>query len=111
VPGRSGHRDLVSDPLALDLPLLKKPLHFYQDPAEAPAILRELDAKIRAADAYIIITAEYNREMPPGLTNLMNHFPPRSFAFKTSAIVAYSIGGSLKRDEDDRVITFPSLRS
>jgi NAD(P)H-dependent FMN reductase len=86
------HEVIILDPLELNLPMLKQPLHFYPDQNQAPAQLRELDEKIKSADAYIIITPEYNRQLPPALTNLIDYFPPRSFAFKSSAIVTYSLG-------------------
>jgi len=82
----------VWDPEKLGLPLLKQPLQFYPDPSQAPQQLRDLNEKIKAADVYIVLTAEYNRQMPPALTNLLDHFPPVSYAFKTSAIVCYSMG-------------------
>ena len=55
---------------------MKKPLHFYADPSQAPEYLHTLNKIMVEADAYIILTAEYNRSMPPGLTNLMDHLPP-----------------------------------
>lgn len=82
----------ILDPQELDIPLLKQPLHFYPDQQQAPKILRELNEKIKRADAYLIVTAEYNRQMPPALTNMLDHFPPRSYAFKCSAIASYSLG-------------------
>jgi len=82
----------IFDPVELGLPLLKQPLQFYPDPSQAPQQIRDLNEKIKAADAFIIIAAEYNRQMPPALTNLLDHFPPISYAFKASAIVCYSLG-------------------
>ena len=31
---------------------------------------------IDAADAYVVVTAEYNNCLPPPLTNLLDHFSP-----------------------------------
>jgi len=84
----------VWDPLELNLPLVKQPIQFFPDPSQAPQQLRDLNEKIKAADAFILVTPEYNRQMPPALTNLLDYFPPISYAFKTSAIVCYSMGGS-----------------
>ena len=56
--------------------MLKQPLHFYPDPSEAPEILHKLNEIVLGADAYLILTAVYNRCLPPALTNLMNHLPP-----------------------------------
>lgn len=39
-----------------------------------------------------MISSEYNRAVPPAMVNLLDHLPPRSYAFKTSAIVSYSMG-------------------
>lgn len=82
----------IIDPLTINLPLLKQPIQFYPDPKKAPQIVQDLNDKVKKADAYVLVTAEYNRSMPPALTNLIDHFPPRSFGFKSSAIVAYSLG-------------------
>ena len=75
----------------LDLPLLKKPYHFYQD-NEAPQVLRDTNTLIANADAFVLVTAEYNHSMPPALTNLIDHFPIASYKFTPSAIMSYSMG-------------------
>ena len=64
------------DPEEYDLPVVKKPLHFYSDPSQAPEKLHKLNKAIQDADAYVILLAEYNRSLPPALTNLMDHIPP-----------------------------------
>ena len=64
------------DPNDLNLPVLKQALHFYRDPNQAPKILRDVNKKIEEADAYLLITSEYNHGVPPALSNTMNHFPP-----------------------------------
>lgn len=87
-----GHSIQFIDPEEYDLPVLKTPLHFYPDQSKAPESLRKLNEIVNAADAYIILTAEYNRSMPPALTNLMNHLPPPSFEYKPSGMVGYSQG-------------------
>jgi len=89
---KAGHEVCLIDPATLDLPILQTPLHFYPDPAQAPENLKELDAKIRAQDAFVVCTAEYNRCIPPALTNFFDHFPTATFAYKPAAIVAYSMG-------------------
>jgi len=86
------HNVEILDPQKLDIPLLKQALQFYPDQSKAPQILRDLNEKIKAADAFVVITAEYNRQMPPALTNLIDHFPPASYAYRPSAIVSYSLG-------------------
>src|SRR5205807_10555957 len=46
---------------------------------------------IKPADAYVIVSAEYNHSIPPALSNLLDHFLEEYF-FKPSAIVCYSAG-------------------
>jgi len=86
------HKVEVLDPEVIELPLLKKALHFYEDQSAVPKILQELNAKVLAADALIIITAEYNRQMPPALINLLDHLPPATYSYRVSGIVSYSMG-------------------
>ena len=81
-----------SDPEVLDLPLLKKPYHFYQDKSQAPKVLQDTNKIISEADALVLVTAEYNHSMPPALTNMMDHFPIASYKYKPSGIVCYSMG-------------------
>ena len=69
------------DPEDLGLPVLRQPLHFYKDPTQAPEILHKINKKIKEADAYILISAEYNRTIPPALSNTLNHFPPPRCSF------------------------------
>lgn len=80
------------DPSEIKLPLLEKPYHFYKDKSQAPLVLQETNQIIADADAYVVITAEYNHSMPPALTNLMDHFPPSSYKYRPASIVCYSAG-------------------
>jgi NAD(P)H-dependent FMN reductase len=57
----------------------------------APAVLEELAVLYRAADAFVVISAEYNHSIPPALSNLLDHFLEEYF-FRPSAIVCYSAG-------------------
>ena len=58
---------------------------------EAPEVLETLATLYRAADAFVIVTGEYNHSVPPALTNLLDHFLEEYF-FRPSAIVSYSGG-------------------
>jgi len=87
-----GHEVELIDPLKVDIPLLKNPYHFYPDPSAIPKPVFELNKKVLNADAYVIVTPEYNRNMPPALTNLLDHRAPESYCFKTSGLVSYSMG-------------------
>jgi len=88
----ANHNVELFDPMVMQAPLLQKPLHHYKDRSEAPAWLVEADAKLRAADSVVVVSAEYNHSIPPALSNLMDHFPCSSYAYKPSAIVCYSMG-------------------
>ena len=48
--------------------------------------------KIREADCYLIVTAEYNHSLPPALSSMMGHFGGSCYGFKPSGIVTYSPG-------------------
>jgi NAD(P)H-dependent FMN reductase len=85
-----GHTVTLVDPLEFRLPLLDRMYKEY--PAgQVPEVLERLAAVIRAADAYVIASAEYNHSIPPALSNLLDHFLEEYF-FKPSAICCYSAG-------------------
>jgi NAD(P)H-dependent FMN reductase len=85
-----GHDVSVVDPLESQLPLLDKMYKEY--PAgQAPAPLEHLARLVKAADAYVIVSGEYNHTVPPALVNLLDHFLEEYF-YKPSAIVCYSAG-------------------
>ena len=47
--------------------MLTKPVHFYgPDRKGAPQSLIDLEKKIRDADCYVVVSAEYNHSIPPG---------------------------------------------
>jgi NAD(P)H-dependent FMN reductase len=78
------------DPVEYQLPLLDK--MYKQYPAgSAPAPLDALAGIYRQADAFVIVTGEYNHTMPPPLMNLLDHFLEEYF-WRPSAIVSYSAG-------------------
>lgn len=76
----------------MDFPMMKKPLHFYKDSSEAPKSLQDAAQKIREADAYVMVTGEYNHSIPPGLSNMLNYFPGSIYSYKPCGIVCYSPG-------------------
>jgi NAD(P)H-dependent FMN reductase len=78
------------DPLEYRLPLLDKMYKEYP-PGRAPDVLQRMADLIVPADAYIIVSGEYNHNIPPALANLMDHFLDEYFR-KPSAIVCYSAG-------------------
>ena len=84
------HRPTLIDPMDHALPLLDKMYKEYA-PGQAPAVLERVAQIIKPADAYVIVSAEYNHSIPPALSNLLDHFLEEYF-FKPSAIVCYSPG-------------------
>jgi NAD(P)H-dependent FMN reductase len=53
--------------------------------------MEQLAAKIRAADAFVFVTGEYNWGQQPGLKNLTDHFLEEWF-WRPAAIASYSFG-------------------
>lgn len=84
------HQTTLIDPLEERLPLLEKMYKEYEK-GQAPEILERLATRIRAADAFIIVSGEYNHSIPPALSNLLDHFLEEYF-WRPSAIVCYSAG-------------------
>ena len=85
-----GHQTTLIDPQEERLPLLEKMYKEYEK-GQAPEVLERLATRIRAADAFIIVSGEYNHSIPPALSNLLDHFLEEYF-WRPSAIVCYSAG-------------------
>lgn len=85
-----GHDGALIDPLEYRLPLLDKMYKEYEK-GKAPEPLETLAEMIRNADAFVVVSGEYNHSIPPALTNLMDHFLEEYF-FRPSGIVCYSAG-------------------
>jgi NAD(P)H-dependent FMN reductase len=85
-----GHHATLVDPIVEGLPLLDRMYKEYPK-GEAPEALERLAARIKAADAFIIVSGEYNHSIPPALANLLDHFLEEYF-WRPSAIVCYSGG-------------------
>ena len=86
---RDASPELV-DAKALDLPILDRMFKEYPE-GEAPQALDALASKIRNADAFVIVTGEYNWGVQPGLKNLTDHFLEEWF-WRPAAIASYSAG-------------------
>ncbi|XP_052086450.1 NADH-dependent flavin reductase subunit 2-like [Mytilus californianus] len=81
------------DPLEMKFPMLHKPVHFYGPERKGcPQWLLDAENKVKAADAFIVVSGEYNHSIPPALSNMLDHFPGSIFSYKPSAIVCYSPG-------------------
>lgn len=85
-----GHEVRLIDPLEYPLPLIDKMYKEY-NPGEAPETLQRMAELIVAADAYVVVSGEYNHTVPPALSNMLDHFLEEYF-WKPSAIVCYSAG-------------------
>lgn len=70
---------------------MRRPFFFYPKD-KAPPVLEKLAATVQDADAYVMVTPEFNHAPAPALLDTLNHFGGSSYAFKPSAIVSYSAG-------------------
>lgn len=80
------------DPEKMHFPLLKKTLLMYGNESDAPKWLQDSHAVVKNADAYIVVSAEYNHSIPPALSNMMDYFPIPSYRHKPCSIITYSYG-------------------
>ncbi|KAK9360822.1 flavoprotein-like protein [Lipomyces starkeyi] len=68
-----GHDVSFIDPVEYSLPLIDKMYKEYRA-GEVPDVLQRLANLIVAADAYIVVSGEYNHTVPPGLSNTLDYF-------------------------------------
>jgi NAD(P)H-dependent FMN reductase len=85
-----GHDIELIDAKAIGLPMLDRMYKEYPR-GEAPEAMELLAEKIRAADAFLFVTGEYNWGLQPGLKNLTDHFLEEWF-WRPAAIASYSAG-------------------
>jgi NAD(P)H-dependent FMN reductase len=85
-----GLDSVLVDPAEHDLPMLDRMFKEYE-PGEAPAAMQTLADLFQEADAFVIVSGEYNHLPPPALTNLLDHFKSE-FARRPAGIVTYSAG-------------------
>ncbi len=85
-----GDAATLIDARAVGLPMLDRMYKEYPK-GEAPEAMEALARKIRAADAFLFVTGEYNWGMQPGLKNLTDHFLEEWF-WRPAAIASYSAG-------------------
>jgi NAD(P)H-dependent FMN reductase len=78
------------DAKSVDLPMLDRMYKEYAA-GSAPPAMEALAQKIRAADAFVFVTGEYNWGMQPGLKNLTDHYLEEWF-WRPAAIASYSPG-------------------
>ncbi|XP_037035138.1 FMN-dependent NADPH-azoreductase-like isoform X2 [Bradysia coprophila] len=89
---RKGMCPIIMDPAKMPFEIVKAPLHFYPNPADAPQWLRDTNDAIKEADGFLMLSPEYNYTLSPALTNMIDHFPPSSYRHKPAAVVTYSMG-------------------
>jgi len=65
---------------------------FFLSNDQTPAGMAQMLATIKQADAYVVISPEYNHSPPPALTSMLDHFGGGNYGGKPSAIVTYSMG-------------------
>ena len=72
------------------------PLYSYDYDADYPAVARSFKAAIRASDAILFVTPEYNRSIPGGLKNAIDWasrpYGTNAFARKPAAVIGASTG-------------------
>lgn len=83
----STHNIDIIDVREYNLPLLQQVFTSVKDTPEA---FRELSERMFAADAFILVSPEFNGSYTPAMKNLLDHYPKQSH--KTFGIVTASPG-------------------
>ena len=85
-----GHAVSLVDPLQYSLPLLDR-MYKEFEPGTAPKAMEAVARILDRADAFVIVSGEYNHSEPAALKNLLDHFQ-KEYLYKPSGIVTYSAG-------------------
>ena len=85
-----GHLPYVIDPLEIRLPLLDKRYADYQK-LKVPENIKKVQKMLNKANAFIVVSAEYNHMPPPALINIFNYYYSE-FNRKPSCVCTYSSG-------------------
>jgi chromate reductase len=79
-----------------EIPFKELPLYSYDYDADFPAVARAFKDAIKAVDAVLFVTPEYNRSIPGGLKNAIDWasrpYGQNSFTHKPSAVIGTSPG-------------------
>jgi NAD(P)H-dependent FMN reductase len=86
---RGAEAELI-DAQTIGLPILDR-MYKEHPKGEAPPAMEALAQKIKAADAFVFVTGEYNWGVQPGLKNLTDHFLEEWY-WRPAAIASYSAG-------------------
>jgi NAD(P)H-dependent FMN reductase len=100
--GRIGERDDLV-PVVVDVAEVPLPTDLSPSP-EASAVLAEVTPKLAGADAFVVLTPEYNHSFPAGLKNLIDwHYT--EWRAKPVALVSYGgVSGGLRAVEHLRQV-------
>ncbi|MCX5203218.1 NAD(P)H-dependent oxidoreductase [Streptomyces sp. NBC_00237] len=91
--------DLIDFPLPLEMPA------FGVEPeGETKAVSDRLSARLHEADAFVVVTPEYNHTVSPALKNAIDWFL-EEWSFKPVGLVSYGgMGGGLRAAEHLRQV-------
>lgn len=87
------HEVGLIDVQELALPHVQK---VFLTPQDAPEAYRELAERMFAADAFIIVTPEYNGSYAPAMQNLFDHFPKQHHKVFALATASPGVLGGLR---------------
>lgn len=88
---RTGHEVGIIDLREHNLPLLEA---VFPSVADTPPAYKPLAERMFAADAFILVTPEYNGSYTPAMKNLLDHFPKQSHkVFGIATASQGSLGG------------------
>ncbi|MFD0362456.1 NADPH-dependent FMN reductase [Nocardia sp. GCM10030253] len=79
-------RDVELDPI--DLAAVKLPDQLTDHDQPVPALVRNLGKRLAAADAFVVVTPEYNRSFPAAVKNAIDWFDTE-WAAKPVTVVSY----------------------
>ena len=81
-----GHEVHLLDPRASHdgyfMQLMEKAHFHYKEGEAVPPALDTAAAALRASDAFVVCTPEMNHTIAPALTNMMNYFGAKTYAYK-----------------------------
>ncbi len=84
------HVVTLVDSLEHELPILDLMYKEY-DAGKAPKTMETVGQILKAADGFVVVSAEYNHSISAALKNLLDHYQSE-YLYKPSAIVTYSAG-------------------
>ena len=85
---KTAHEVNIIDVREWNLPLLQD---VFRSVETTPIEFKELAKKMFSADAFILVTPEYNGSYSPAMQNLLDHFPKQNH--KVFGIAPASVGG------------------